>query len=599
MLGLQKITQAGSKSRTVILALAALLFGGCSADGLLRTESSPSAAILSSKEVKQPLPELTEEQKERQKRAAAMYQVMLAEMLIRRGEPATAYEVMHHAAEQTAIPELAQRAFQFSMASYDIDKIQESIALWRKLDPNNAAVWRASFLLSLQQDKVEPAFEQWQKFRELSDLELEKLLLLTSQRVVASVATDAGVAFMQKLAEEYPKEWSVWVGLGLVAKSAGRLELSLDALLYARNKVPQDSEAELYRLLATVYLEGEHAKQGVDTIAPYLKKHPKDWELQEQMARLEVKANLLQSAEVRYQKIIKANPSLITPRLSLALLLIEREDYGKAEAQLKKTLTFPQYRDVSNYYLGVIYQAQAKYDEALKAFSKVLHPNYRLDADLHRSEILFSQGQVERANELLDSLDVKQVEDRIKVLRAKAIFATQQEQFDQAVDLYNQVLKIDPNHEQALASQAMVFYRTQRFDDYVDNMHRLLKLDPENVDALNGLGYFYVEQNKNLNQARTLLDKALQLEPDNYYVLDSMGWLLYRHKDFKQARSYLEKSFAIQQDEEVLIHLIRVYWQLGDHSKAERLWKKFHKQYGDNETFQKLIDSLKAGLTID
>ncbi|WP_319380187.1 tetratricopeptide repeat protein [Thiomicrorhabdus sp.] len=598
MLGVQKIFKAGGKPQVAVFALAALLFSGCSADGQLRSQP-PSASILNVEAVKEPVPELTEEQKRRQHRAVAMYQVMLSEMLVRRGEPSAAYEVMYHAAEQTRIPELAQRAFQFSMASYDIDKIQEAVVLWRKLDPANAAVWRASFLLSLQKNEVDAAFEQWQKFREFSDFELEKLLLLTSQRVVASVATDAGVAFMQKLARTYPQEWSVWVGLGLVAKSAERFELSLDALLHARSKVPEASEAELYRLLATVYLESDQAEDGVKTLTPYVKKHPKDWELQEQMARLEVKAERLKAAESRYQAILKGNPSRVTARLSLALLLIEREVYPQAEAQLKATLTYPEYRDVSNYYLGVIYQAQSKHDLALQAFAKVRHPNYRLDADLHRAEILFSRGQVDDAFALLDSLELRQVDERIKVLRAKAIFAAELEQFEQALEFYAQVLKIDPNHQPALESQSMIFYRLGRFEDYVDNMQHLLRLDPENVDALNGLGYFYVEQNTNLEQARTLLDKALKLEPDNYYVLDSMGWLLYRHKDFQQAKSFLEKSFSIRKDEEVLMHLISVYWQLGNHHKAQSLWKAYQKQYSDNDAFQKLIETLKSGLPVD
>ena len=112
---------------------------------------------------------------------------------------------------------------------------------------------------------------------------------------------------------------------------------------------------------------------------------------------------------------------------------------------------------------------------------------------------------------------------------------------------------------------------------------------------LNALGYFYVERHTKLDQAYILLNKALKLEPNSYYILDSLGWYYYQVKEFDKAISYLQEAFDIEKDDEVLIHLVSAYWQNQEINRAKSLWKKYHNNFLQNDRVQKLINELELG----
>src|SRR3546814_18194897 len=63
-----------------------------------------------------------------------------------------------------------------------------------------------------------------------------------------------------------------------------------------------------------------------------------------------------------------------------------------------------------------------------------------------------------------------------------------------------------------------------------------------NANAYNALGYTYADQNRLLDEAEDLLERALDLDPDNPYILDSVGWYLFRVGDYEAAIEYLERS---------------------------------------------------------
>ena len=153
---------------------------------------------------------------------------------------------------------------------------------------------------------------------------------------------------------------------------------------------------------------------------------------------------------------------------------------------------------------------------------------------------------------------------------------------------------IDPDHVEVLMAQALLLYKTEQFDAYERNLKHVVALEPDDVDALNALGYFYVEQNKNLEAAETLLKKAYQLEPENYYVLDSLGWFYYQQKEYAVAKGYLLKALDVMVDDEVLIHLISTMWMQGDHDDARSMWQEHHKNFKQNKRLQGLINQLES-----
>jgi Tfp pilus assembly protein PilF len=104
----------------------------------------------------------------------------------------------------------------------------------------------------------------------------------------------------------------------------------------------------------------------------------------------------------------------------------------------------------------------------------------------------------------------------------------------------------------------------------------VLKESPDNSQANNDLGYLWADKNKNLDQARGMIEKALAKEPENAAYLDSMGWVLYRLEQYAEARTHLEKAVALPTGDDSTIHdhLGDVLFKLDLKEEAAKAWTK-------------------------
>lgn len=579
----------------IVLISTLLLLSGCSSVFVTENDANASGIAL-------PSSSSSEGDSDRSSRAPesslhmdanTMFQILAAEMMVQKGQSAQAFDLIYELALKSRDAELAERAFELSMTTYDAAKIEAATLLWREVSPQAAMAWRASFLISLSQGSVELALAQWHRYHTLSEEGLDKDLLLTAQRVVNSAEPEHAIVFMHSLTQTFPDSWAAYFSLGYVADIHGQFDVALSALEKARTLQTTESEPQIVRLLAKLYLQLSSPQKGLDALEPYLKKYPEDWIVQERVARLEVQAKRYDAAEDRYENILKSVPNAYTSRLSLALLQIERNSYVQAEENLNQVLPVKGYTNVANYYLGLLHQEQKNYEKALLHFANVISDNYYLDAQLHRAEIYFSMNDMPKAIETLDLIEVEKPQDKVKVYRAKGVFYSYENKYAQAIEQYEKVLALDPEHIEVLMAQALLFYRLEQFDAYERNLKRVIELEPNEVDALNALGYFYVEKGSHYEVAESLLKKAHGLAPDNYYVLDSLGWFYFHKQNYTLAQEYLERALDVQVDDEVLIHLISTYWQQGNYAKARLLWQRYHKNFLQNKRLQSLINELE------
>lgn len=534
--------------------------------------------------------------------ATYLYQVLAAEVMAEKGMMLDAFEIIYPLALKTRDVGLAKRAFELSMGTYDESNIDQATQLWIEVEPDEPTPWRAAYLMSLRAGDLDSAIEQWQRYRSNSPNSLQQDVLAAVQRVGRSAKPDMALAFFDYLVKANPDVWQAFYGGGFLAAQFEAYDRSVDllkkALLIMSKDDLAENESQVYQLLSKVYLQFASPDKGLEGLKDYLKRNPSDWLVQERMARLEVKADRFTQAENRYLSILKANPSATTSRLSLALLQIELQKFPQAQANLEQVATHPGYESVGHYYLGVLSQEQGELNQALSFFEKVELQPYVVDAMLHRSEILFATQGEQPAMAVLNQIEAETVADKVKVLRAKAIFYRALQKWDESIAMYDQAIALDKENIDLLLAQSVLLYDTQRFKEYVHNLKRVLVLQPNDVDALNALGYYYAEHAIELDEAEILLKRALQLAPQSYYVLDSIGWLAYQQKNYLQAEAYLKKALAIKIDEEVLIHLVATQWQLGKTEQAKQLWAKYQSQYLNNQRYQELIQNLQAGRTI-
>jgi tetratricopeptide (TPR) repeat protein len=108
-----------------------------------------------------------------------------------------------------------------------------------------------------------------------------------------------------------------------------------------------------------------------------------------------------------------------------------------------------------------------------------------------------------------------------------------------------------------------------------------LSKDPDNTYLLNNYAYYLSERNENMSRAKELGDKLIKKEPDNANFLDTYGWILFRMREYDNAKVYLEKASEKGSSGVVAEHLGDVLFKLGEKDKALEKWKKAKELGGD------------------
>ena len=91
--------------------------------------------------------------------------------------------------------------------------------------------------------------------------------------------------------------------------------------------------------------------------------------------------------------------------------------------------------------------------------------------------------------------------------------------------------------------------------------------------VLNALGYTLADRTDRYQEAYDLIRQAVSLSPSDHYILDSLGWVLYRLGQHDEAVDYLRQAMEIRQDPEIAAHLGEVLWVIGDKKAAKEVWE--------------------------
>ena len=242
--------------------------------------------------------------------------------------------------------------------------------------------------------------------------------------------------------------------------------------------------------------------------------------------------------------------------------------------------------------LGMIDYRQHHYEAASEWFNQVeKNSEFYPQARLFLAQSFAADKQFEKAIEVLEKTAVK---GKIKTdfLHKRAQILYESGKNSQAYDAMKEALKSDPKNATILFQSAIMANELKRIDEAEKYLLQAIELYPNEADFYNTLGYLWVENNIKIKQARPMIEKALSMEPDNAAYLDSMGWLLYREGNLKQAQQYLEKAVAILKDKEILLHLAEVYQLQGNTPEAMKILRELLKQTPDDPVINSLMDRL-------
>lgn len=220
-----------------------------------------------------------------------------------------------------------------------------------------------------------------------------------------------------------------------------------------------------------------------------------------------------------------------------------------------------------------------QYDLAASTFAEIapVDPVYYV-AEIGRANALLQAGKDEAAREALQALS-RSNPDVVAVHMALADSLRRAERFAEAVVSYDAALALisapQPVHWPIFYSRGVSHERTGNWAAAEADFRTALKLNPDQPQVLNYLGYSFVDRGENLTEALTLIEKAVALDPDAGYIIDSLAWAYYRLGRYSDAVAPMEKASLLEPvDPVVTDHLGDVYWAAGRTLEAQFQWRR-------------------------
>jgi len=162
----------------------------------------------------------------------------------------------------------------------------------------------------------------------------------------------------------------------------------------------------------------------------------------------------------------------------------------------------------------------------------------------------------------------------------------------EAIGVFTAGLEELPDNTDLLYARAMVEDKLGKMESMEKDLRKILSREPDNVDALNALGYSLADRTTRYDEALKLIQRALELRPDSFFILDSMGWVNYRLGHYQEAVNYLRRALDMSSDSEVAAHLTEVLWVMGDKEGARKVWDKALKGAPGNKILLDVMNRL-------
>ncbi len=220
-----------------------------------------------------------------------------------------------------------------------------------------------------------------------------------------------------------------------------------------------------------------------------------------------------------------------------------------------------------------------QYDLAVETYRKV--PTDSKDhhaAELGRAEVLRRAGKFDAAVEVLQSLALQHPE-LPGVHTALADLQRQQENYAAAIPSYDKAIELTGDESGGNwflhYARAISHEREKNWELAEVDFRKALELNPDQPQVLNYLGYSLVERREKLDEALEMIETAAAARPDSGYIIDSLGWVLFRLARYGEAVAHMERAVELMPvDPVVNDHLGDVYWAVGREREAQFQWKR-------------------------
>ncbi|MGB4063901.1 MAG: tetratricopeptide repeat protein [Azonexus sp.] len=522
--------------------------------------------------------------------ARTVFQALVGEFALQRGDTKLGSDAWTDLAQRTRDPKVVARATEVAGFARQFDRALELSRLWLEVEPDSAKARQSQSTLLILSNRLDELAPQLVTLLEQDKANLGNNLMHLNRMLARHEDKKAVQSLVDRVAAPYDDLPEAHFAMAQAAANANDNLRALNETEKALQLRPDWESAALARAQLQTRLSAQTA---IDSLSTFVGANPNARDARLALARLLITEKRYDEARRHFDRLIKDNPDNPDVIYPVAMLALQQGDMTTGRSQLEHLLT-TDFADKStiHFFLGQLDQEQKKPEAAAEHYRQVTTGQQYIAARSRLAQILLQQGKTGEARELLHNTRGGTADERTQLILAESQILREAGRHNDAYIVLDLALTAQPDNPELLYEAALTAERIGKPEILEIHLKRLLSIKPDHAHALNALGYSLAERNTRLPEAFDLIAKALSLTPEDPFIMDSMGWVLYRQGKLADSLKTLENAYRIKADPEIAAHLGEVLWTMNRKDDARRILNDALKAHPDNEVLTGIIKKL-------
>jgi tetratricopeptide (TPR) repeat protein len=507
--------------------------------------------------------------------------------LMERGDLPAAARTYRLAAEASDDEAIAEQASRIAFDNFQLSDALLSAERWLQINPSSEQAERYAGVAALALHRLDVAQAHFGTLVDTAYVSPAAGFLALLPVIMEEATPPDVTELFRRLAALHPKVAEGYDALGNAALRSENYALALASAKEAVRLAPYWVPAKL--LLSRAMIASGQEAEGLAmerdlALAP-------DADVATHMEYALVLASTGHDDEARAILTPYASGTTVVPAAvrTLGMLDMQSGDLKAASVRFEELLSIGSQSYEALYYLGVVAERRDDEANAIRYYSRVTSGNQAIAA---QQRVAFFKARKDGVDAGLAHLEKfgraePSLGPRVVMAQAGLLSSLDDDKralavLDAGLEQYSEVLDL-------CLARVFAYERLGRGDASVRELRKLLADRPGDPVVQNALGYTLADQDRDLGEARALVTDALAQTPDSPAVMDSMGWVLYREKNYAQAVEYLERAHARDDDPEISLHLGEVQWAMGDKDSARKTWQESLVRHPGSKALEKRI----------
>lgn len=569
---------------SALLILACSFLAGCSSTPAENSSADEDYSVISSRE-----PTMAEVERipSRPLSAEELEMLLDAEFSGYQLDAQRATRLYADAAERTRDIGVVTRAFEIATAFGDDERALQMAMLWREIEPGLVPDrFAAQFFARVGETEA-----AWELAKNIEDEGLT--LRIIAAETLSLGDPDRTIWIDTQLAGTENPAFNIWIARSILNNSLNNLEPAVEMARNAYSLDPSDVvAAELYgSLLARV---GDEVALE-ELLNSWLLSYWTGAENQVNVAAL-VSNLSAESAIPVLETAIERKENTQELQLMLAQAYMNTSRGMAAEAILTRLLSQPDYMDVAHLNLAQLAERRNQFELALQHYAAVRPSRWFNQANQRAGQILLSVTSTTDLDAYFQIQRTEYPEATEQLYMVQASLLNEIGSGQELYELTSRALQRYPDQADLLYLRSLANDRLGRFDLVEQDLRSMLRVNPQDSTALNSLGYMLTENTDRYLEAEELIDRALQLDPENPAIIDSKGWVLFKLEEYDQALLWLQEALTRYYDDEIIVHLVHTLLKLGRNEDAYALFQEALNSSPDSQMLREAEETIDFGL---